>query len=716
MEGRNAGQGGAWPERRMPVIDTFGIGRSIEPRSSLPQPAWKVDNTMELRPGELLVEVKIVSINLVSFNEIWEETGGDDSLLRRRVMEIIGERGKLHNPVTNTGGMLYGTVAALGPSYPNYYGVQPGDEIISLVSLSITPLKLDRILRVDYECAQLEVEGKAILYATSPVVKKPVDIPLRVAISAMDEAGAAARTFHTVRPGQEVLVLGASGRTGLLCGYAARDRMDGSGRLVGIVRDREDRELLESYGLYDEVLDLDATDLSRFTGGEEGNIARRFDVVINCINSANTELASLVAVKNKGTVYFATLGCDYKFAALTAEGVGREVFIIPYTGFMEGHAEYTLSLLRRFPRMQKAMQRQFQGAEEIRTRHEQEERMVEECQDESANVNGYIFRSQQSKATLRQALKVARYTSNVMIYGESGVGKEIIARIIHQNSERKSFPMIKINCAAIPENLLESELFGYEKGSFTGANAKGKMGLWEAAQNGTLFLDEVGELPLSFQAKLLRVIQEKEIVRVGGISPIKVNVRIVAATNRDLAAMVRDGLFREDLYYRLNVFPMTVLPLRQRRMDIAPLAEHFVERYNREFGLKKSLSTKTLEFLENQPFRGNIRELQNLIQRLMITTDYQIIEIRDVLTALSYDRDQFPQPSPQADAAAGPQSVPEETGSLKEILARHEESILRAYKRKYHSTRRMAELLGISQPSVVRKLNQYGITGEEGTE
>lgn len=692
------------------MTDIFGLSRSLEPRRSLAQQAWKVDNTMELRPDELLVDVKIISINLVSFSEIWEETGGDDGLFCRRVMEIIKERGKLHNPVTNTGGMLYGTVVAAGADYPNAFHVRPGDEVISLVSLSITPLKLNRILSVDYECAQLVVEGRAILYASSPVVKKPRDIPLSVAISAMDEAGAPARSHRTVERGDEVLVLGASGRNGLLCGYAARDKMGDTGRLVGVVREQESREVLETYGLYDEVLALDATDIERFCGAEEGGIARRFDVVINCINSVNTELASLVAVKPKGTVYFATLGCDYKFAALTAESIGKEVFIIPYTGFMDGHAEYTLDLLRRFPRMQEAMQRQFRRVEDERMRHQREAQWIDEHRESEEDVGGYIFRSRESKATLRQALKVARYPSNVMIYGESGVGKEIVARIIHQNSERKSFPMIKINCAAIPENLLESELFGYEKGSFTGANAKGKIGLWEAAQNGTLFLDEVGELPLSFQAKLLRVIQEKEIVRVGGLTPIKVNVRIVAATNRDLAAMVKQGLFREDLYYRLNVFPITVLPLRKRRMDIVPLAEHFVERYNREFGLKKTLGTKTLEFLEKQPFRGNIRELQNLIQRLMITTDYQIIEVRDVLMALAYDQKEEENGVPDAvpDQTAAP-SGPEESCSLKAILDRQEEAVLRACRERCGSTRKMAELLQISQSSVVRKLNQYGI-------
>ena len=234
------------------------------------------------------------------------------------------------------------------------------------------------------------------------------------------------------------------------------------------------------------------------------------------------------------------------------------------------------------------------------------------------------------------------------------------------------------------------------------------MGLWEAAQGGTLFLDEVGELPLSFQAKLLRAIQEKESVRVGGINPIKVDVRIVAATNRDLAAMVKEGAFREDLYYRLNVYPITVLPLRQRRQDIAPLAEHFVERYNREFQLDKVLSRQALNFLENQPFRGNIRELQNLIQRLMIITDYQVIEIRDVLAALSYDKKEPVEQSLSGTRTLATLAEPE-SGTLKDMLARHEESILRDCRQKCGSTRKMAKLLGISQPSVVRKLRQYGI-------
>ncbi len=528
---------------------------------------------MTLRSDEVLIDVKIININLASFNEILDETGEDRALLCQRVLEIVRERGKLHHPVTNSGGMLYGTVVELGPSYPNIYHIRPKDEIISLSSLTVTPLHITRIQ-------------------------------------------------------------------------------------------------MEPCSVFDEVLELDATNLSALCGTPHAEIIQRFDVVINCINTADTEAASLLAVKNHGTIYFATICCDYKFVALTAESIGKEIQVIPYTGFLEGHADYTLGLMRRFPQMQTDIQRGICGVPETISIPNSDETPHAKSEADEDCASGYIFHSLEAKATLRQALKVARYTSNVMIYGESGVGKEIIARIIHQNSERKSFPMVKINCAAIPEHLLESELFGYEKGSFTGANIKGKIGLWEAAQNGTLFLDEVGELPLTFQAKLLRVIQEKEIVRVGGLTPIKVDVRIIAATNRNLARMVQAGEFREDLYYRLNVYPITVLPLRMRRADIIPLAKYFVERYNLEFGLQKSLGAKALEFLENQSFRGNIRELQNLIQRLMIMTNNRIIEARDVLQVLSMDS---VEPPSVAAAVPSPDFHKQTTGgSLKEMLSQRE--------------------------------------------
>jgi two-component system response regulator AtoC len=226
--------------------------------------------------------------------------------------------------------------------------------------------------------------------------------------------------------------------------------------------------------------------------------------------------------------------------------------------------------------------------------------------------------------------KVLDNDISVLIYGESGTGKELIARAIHYNGKRKDKPFVPVNCASIPRELLESELFGHEKGSFTGAHQR-KLGKFEYAKDGTIFLDEVGELEMLLQAKLLRVIQQREFERVGGTEIIKTNVRIISATNRDLKAAVEDKAFREDLYYRLNSFPINIPPLRQRRSDILVLAEHFVEEFNRKLGKNiKGFTKKALKLIYEYDWPGNIREMENTIERSMIITEKDVIDIDDL--------------------------------------------------------------------------------------
>lgn len=220
--------------------------------------------------------------------------------------------------------------------------------------------------------------------------------------------------------------------------------------------------------------------------------------------------------------------------------------------------------------------------------------------------------------TLYIAQKVAKSESVVLITGESGVGKEEIAKYIHERSPRRNGHFIKINCSAIAESLFESELFGYEKGAFTGAKSEGKLGFFEVADKGTIFLDEIGELPLQMQAKLLRVLQEGEITRVGGIRPIKIDVRVIAATNRDLERMMKENNFREDLFYRLNVVPIRIPPLRERKDDIIPLAEHFLQGLNRKYNVSKYLSNEANLAMLNYSWPGNVRELRNIIERAVI--------------------------------------------------------------------------------------------------
>ena len=246
------------------------------------------------------------------------------------------------------------------------------------------------------------------------------------------------------------------------------------------------------------------------------------------------------------------------------------------------------------------------------------------------SINSILGESQPIKAMKNTIYKLAESPSTVLITGESGSGKELVAHSIHQYSHRNAYPLICVNCAAIPENLLESELFGYMGGSFTGAKRNGSMGKFEAANHGTLFLDEIGELPLFVQAKLLRVLQEKEVTRIGGNAPIPIDVRVITATNRNLEQMVQDGQFREDLYYRLNILNVNVPPLRERKDDIPILISHFLNKLCQTQGITKNLSKSAENVLLNYDWPGNIRELSNIIERIYYMSDSNTIELHDI--------------------------------------------------------------------------------------
>lgn len=238
-----------------------------------------------------------------------------------------------------------------------------------------------------------------------------------------------------------------------------------------------------------------------------------------------------------------------------------------------------------------------------------------------------IAESQPMRSLLEYAGHIAAVDSTVIIYGESGSGKEMFAKYIHAKSARADQVFIPINCASLPPSLLEAEMFGYEKGTFTGGMKDGKIGLFEFANKGTIFLDEIGEMPLELQAKLLRIIESGEIKRLGSNQILKSDVRIIAATNRDLGEMVREKTFRADLYYRLNVLVMNVPPLRERTEDIRPLAQHFVQTFNKKYGTTKRLSPEALQVMEHYAWPGNVRELRNTVERMMVESKNTLVEL-----------------------------------------------------------------------------------------
>lgn len=241
-----------------------------------------------------------------------------------------------------------------------------------------------------------------------------------------------------------------------------------------------------------------------------------------------------------------------------------------------------------------------------------------------------IAESPEMKQVLSAVANIASLDSTILIYGESGTGKEVLAKYIHEHSTRSQKPMITINCAAISENLIEAELFGYERGSFTGANKEGKIGLAEAANQGVLFLDEVNSLPFAVQGKVLRLLEEKQIRRIGAVKDKRVDIKIIAATNRNLAEMVKAGTFREDLYYRLNVIPITIPPLRNRKKDIIPLCRYFLNYFCTKYSVKKCFSDTILHTIENYSWPGNIRQIRNFVERAVVMTPSSIRIITDI--------------------------------------------------------------------------------------
>jgi transcriptional regulator with PAS, ATPase and Fis domain len=309
----------------------------------------------------------------------------------------------------------------------------------------------------------------------------------------------------------------------------------------------------------------------------------------------------------------------------------------------------------------------------------------------------FIYESNNMRALMELVSTIAPTDVTVLITGESGTGKEVIANEIHSRSKRLYKPFIKVNCAAIPGELLESELFGYEGGAFTDAKKTGKIGLFELANEGTILLDEIGEMPLNLQTKLLRVLQTKEITRIGGSKPIRLDIRVITSTNRDLLEAIREGRFREDLYYRLNVVPIQLKPLRERKDEIPNLIEEFLNNFNRKYGKHVTIQDKAMKLLEIYKWPGNIRELENLIERIVVINKDGIIRAGSVASMLNM-------------SDMGLFDINSDTDmTLKDSVQALEKEIITMTIKKCGSVNKAAAQLGLSQPALWKKCKGLNI-------
>lgn len=338
----------------------FGTHRVIEPQGVLPQPAKKINNSMEIYDNEILIDVQALNIDSASFTQIEEAAGHDEQKIKETIMSIVAERGKMQNPVTGSGGMLIGTIAQIGKDLEGKIDLKVGDKIATLVSLSLTPLKIESIGKIHMDIDRVEVKAQAILFESGIYSKLPTDMSEEMALAALDVAGAPAQAAKLVKPGNSVLVLGAAGKSGMMCCYEAKKRVGPTGNVVALVRKESDIKKLLDAGFCHKVIVASATEaIDVLNKALEANDGKEYDISINVVNIENTEMSSILPVKDDGTVYFFSMATSFTKAALGAEGVGKDVTMIVGNGYTKDHAAITLEELRESKELREIFEKQY---------------------------------------------------------------------------------------------------------------------------------------------------------------------------------------------------------------------------------------------------------------------------------------------------------------------------------------------------------------------
>ncbi|MDR2156484.1 MAG: sigma 54-interacting transcriptional regulator [Clostridiales Family XIII bacterium] len=682
----------------------YGAKRSVEPQNVLPTTAWRVDNSETIAAGELRVSLIKLMIEPTSFKQICAENNNDPDRIGARIMDIVSRRGKMHNPVTDTGGQLYGVVEEIGPAYENTAGIKVGDKIICNSSLASIPICVKSIGKIDMFFSSVEAQGYGIIFSKAPVVKKPDSIPSELLMYISNESGTLYHVSKAAAGKRDFLIVGDQLITNLLFGRAIRKTAGQSARIICLVDKSAGVKVDKGESLnrilretFDEIHYVEI--LRPVECIEALDLDGRFDLAVNCADIPGGETINVVAAKNGGSVIFANIINNFGNALYMTEAISRDLDVRVANGYLEKYADFDIMLATELTPA-------FQGASFSVDRNPSHTDYPIARTKRSAEMQGYrnsltddfICESEAMMRVLDEILRVAKYDCNVLITGETGVGKEKVATMLFQNSARSMRPFIRVNCAAISPHLLESEFFGYEKGAFTGASDKGKKGFFEIANNGTIFLDEVSELPSDLQAKLLRVIQDGEYFKVGGTAAEKTNVRILAATNLTPDELLSKDGMRRDLYYRLNVFPIHVPGLAERKEEIPALAGHFLKKYGRKFGVEKTFSDDAVDALRARAWPGNIRELENTVQRLLIVTRADRITAMDVIREKEAGR-----VASRVSQTAPAENGTDFSGGLPSIIEQYEDRLIAEAYAQYGSSRKAAEALGISQSQFMRK-------------
>lgn len=690
---------------------SFGVNRVLEPKGVIPVTAWKIDNTKAIGPGEIRVNLETLHIEWDNFNQICSHCGYDTTRIKARMMQIIEERGKLHNPYTGSGGLFMGTIEEIGPQ-TDVGNLKVGDRVFSLSSLTGVAMHLDRIDNIDFNYGQIDCSGYVICFESTSMVRDTGNTPPKYLLSAIDEEGNFLGVQQAVqeRNAERIAIIGGNLVTTLLYAQMLTDCY-GKGTTVIAIMDRNSLGSLTEREITAAFLPIIKrtyyVDLSQPLEAYDSIVNQGFDTVpmdavINLEDISGSETVATLLVKEKGVVFYTSLKNNYTVGLLVADSLGKEVTSYALDGYVKEAYLFAAELIEKVSSNLEFLDAIYS----IKKKKRYDARILGREKKPASlaeRIDDFVYQSVATRAMVEEALNVAQYDCNVIIQGETGVGKEKVFNIIHQNSPRRGKPCVKINCATIHENLAESEFFGYEKGSFTGAQAAGKEGYFELANNGTLFLDEIGSLSLSMQSKLLRVLQDNTYYRVGGTEQKHVNVRVICANNVSLRKLVEEGRFREDLYYRLNICSIDVPPLRERKEDIVCLAESFLKNYCRKYGVEKEMSPEALEKLEAYHWPGNVRELENAVHRLYINERERIIgadAVDQLLNGSVYEEMML---------NLKREFSREDTVDFNQIMEEQEKRLIAYALKKEGTTRKAAEFLNLPQATLARKKVRYGL-------
>lgn len=689
----------------------FGVSRVMEPKGAVPATAWKLNNQRQIGPKEIRIRLETVHIEWDNFNQICSHCGYDEMRIKARIMQIIEERGKLHNPFTGSGGLFMGTIEEIG-SEVDAEGLMVGDRVFSQSSITGMAMHIDRITRLDFNYGQMECQGYVICFEATSLIRYTGEVSAKYLLTAIDEEGnfLGVRQAVSEQKAERAVIIGGNLVTTLLYAQILRDCFGESTKVTAVLDKHSLGNLTEAeiISAFQPVIEHTCfTDLCQPLEAwqqirDEGKNEQPIDAVINLEDISGSETLATLLVREHGTVFYASLQNNYSVGILVADSMGKEVTPYALDGFDKDAYDYAVKLIQAVsPNLE-----HLDSIYSVKKKKRFNGRMGRRGSTTSAavqRIDDFVYQSPVTRAMVEEALNVAQYDCNVIIQGETGVGKEKVFNIIHQNSPRQGKPCIRINCATIQENLAESEFFGYEKGSFTGAQSTGKEGYFEIANNGTLFLDEIGSLSLNMQSKLLRVLQDNTYYRVGGTEQRHANVRVICANNVPLRKLVEEGKFREDLFYRLNICSIDVPALRDRKEDILCLSEAFLKNYNKKYGVDKVLSPEAVEKLEDYHWPGNVRELENVIHRLYISERDRIIggeAVEHLLNDTVYE---------EMIINLRKEVSREDMVDFNQIMEEQERRLIAYALKKQGTTRKAAEYLNLPQATLARKKIRYGL-------